>query len=156
MNIKKTDTNHWEIKNKKSTIFLNEAVAIDEFIIPGPGEYEVAGIEADVFSGVYCIDMDDMMIVYLSKDKKDLSADERKKIAECDILFIPVAGADTMKVKDALSIISDIEPAIVIPIYYDNLAEFTKSEGIDVKEVEELKINKEDISSDQRQVVILK
>ncbi len=155
MNIKKTSTDRWELKTKKSVVLLGETIGIDSFTIPGPGEYEVAGIEAEVSKGIYCFDVEDMMIVYIAKDKKDFSADELKKLADCDILFIPVAGAETMQIKEALSVISNIEPSVVIPTYYDNLDEFSKSEGTNIEEIAELKINKDDIVADQRKVYIL-
>ncbi len=156
MIIKKQSDKHWIIKTQKTKIVFNETSLIDDFEIPGDGEYEVGGVQAEVFNGIYTFYVEGMQIVFIKHDKKQFSQTEVKKLGDINILFLPVAGKDTMDTKSALKLISDIEPEIVIPIYYDDLSSFTKEEGINAKEVGELKINKEDLSSENRQVYILK
>ena len=79
-----------------------------------------------------------------------------KKISNCNILFLPVGGTNTMDTKSALNLVSEIEPEIVIPTYYDSLAEFIKSEGSELKEMDELKISKNEMDSEERQIIVLK
>lgn len=156
MIIKKQSENHWQIKTNKTTISFNEATNINDFKITGDGEYEVGGVEAEVFDGIYNFYFENLQVVFIKENKKSFSSSEIKKLGDIDILFLPVAGKNTMDVKSAIKLMSDIEPAIVIPIYYDDLTSFTKEEGVNANEIEELKIGKEDLSSEQRKVYILK
>lgn len=156
MIIKKQSENHWQIKTNKTTISFNEATNINDFKITGDGEYEVGGVEAEVFDGIYNFYFENLQVVFIKENKKTFSSSEIKKLGDIDILFLPVAGKNTMDVKSAIKLMSDIEPAIVIPIYYDDLTSFTKEEGVNANEIEELKIGKEDLSSEQRKVYILK
>lgn len=156
MNIKKLADNHWNIKTQKASIDFNENTSINDFVVPGDGEYEVGGIQVEVFSGIYIFYVEGIQVVYIRKDKKEFSSSEIKKLGDIDVLFVPVAGKDTMDTKKALKLISDIEPEVVIPIHSDDLSSFTKEEGINAKEVDILKLNKNDLSSEDRQVYILK
>jgi hypothetical protein len=156
MNIKKIDDFHWEIKTKNTKVIFNDGVKIGDFVVPGEGEYEVGGIELENFDGVYSFDIDGMQIVFIKKDKKNFSEKEMKKIGDIDLLFLPVDGEGTMDTKSALKLISSIEPEIIIPTYYDNLLEFTKSEGVNAEEIADLKISKNDLEDKQRKVYILK
>lgn len=156
MNIKKQSEKHWNIKTQKTSIDFNEVASINEFTIPGDGEYEVGGVQAEVFDGIFIFFIEGMQVVYIKKDKKEFSSSEIKKLGDIDVLFVPVAGKDTMDTKKALKLLSDIEPEVVIPIHYDDLSEFTKGEGINAKEVDSLKLSKSDLSSEDRQVYILK
>lgn len=156
MIIKKKDKNHWQIKTQKTIIFFNENLGIGDFKIPGEGEYEVGGVEAEIFDGIYNFYTEGMQVVFVKENKSVFNPQEIKKLGDVDILFLPVAGRNTMDVKSALKLISNIEPEIVIPIYYDDLSKFTQAEGINAKEVEELKLTKADLSSEERQVYILR
>jgi len=156
MIIKKIDKNQWEIKTKLTRIVLDGGASIGEFKIPGSGEYEVDEVEAEVIDGVYNFFTEDLEVVFIKEDKKDFSDEEIKKLSKCNILFLPVAGANTMNVKTALNLISEIEPEIVVPIYYTDLLNFSKSEGSASKELDELKIVKGDLTAEERQIVILK
>lgn len=156
MIIKKQSPESWIIKTQKSKITFNSSVLLDEFKIPGSGEYEVKGIQAEISSGIYTFYIEDLILIYLGKNKKDFTAEEIKKIAKSDILMLPVSGNDTMDTKTALKIISEAEPSIVIPIHYTNIDELVKSEAIKVEELEELKITKNDINKEERKVIVLK
>lgn len=156
MIIKKQSENHWQIKTTKATISFNDSTSINDFTIPGDGEYEVGGVEAELFDGVLSLYLENIQIVFLDHNKKQFTSAEIKKMGEVNILFVPLAGENTMDTKAALKLISDIDPQIVIPVYYKDLSEFTKDEGVNTEEVDELKINKDDLSIEQRKVYILK
>lgn len=156
MIIKKTSQNEWEIKTKNSTIKLGSGVQIGEYQIPGTGEYEIGGIEVEVNDGITNIICEDLNIVFLCQNKKALTETELKKLSNINILFLPVAGNNTMSVKDSLATINEMEPAIVIPIYYDSLAEFSKFAGINTETLAQLKIAKNALpEEEERKVIIL-
>jgi L-ascorbate metabolism protein UlaG (beta-lactamase superfamily) len=102
------------------------------FTIEGPGEYEVGGI---LISGVrtfhdkhkgadlgtntaYVIHMDDMVFCHLGDLGHELSTQQLDEIGTVDVLFIPVGGGETISPAEAVSVISQIEPRIVIPMHY--------------------------------------
>ncbi|KPV53999.1 Zn-dependent hydrolase [Kouleothrix aurantiaca] len=102
------------------------------FLIEGPGEYEVGGISVtgvrtfhDKQKGaergsntVYVIHMDDIVFCHLGDLGHELTTHQIDEIGNVDVLFIPVGGDETIGPAEAVSIISQIEPRIVIPMHY--------------------------------------
>jgi L-ascorbate metabolism protein UlaG (beta-lactamase superfamily) len=102
------------------------------FIIDGPGDYEVGGI---LISGVrtyhdnkkgaelgkntvYVIHMDDVTFCHLGDLGHELTTQQLDEIGNVDVLFIPVGGGETISPATATSVISQIEPRIVVPMHY--------------------------------------
>ncbi len=103
------------------------------FVIEGPGEYEkngvfVQGIDSfhDDVDGkehgrntMFVIEAEDMRICHLGDlGQKQLTDDQLEKIGHVDILMIPVGGKHTISSSEALKLIGQIEPKIVIPMHY--------------------------------------
>lgn len=92
-----------------------------------------------------------------------------EEIGSVDILLIPVGGFFTINAEEAVKVINEIEPSIVIPMHYNspemnqeqfgNLAmldSFLKEIGAtDVTPIEKLTIKKEDINVEDMKVVTL-
>ncbi len=102
------------------------------FTIDGAGEYEVSGI---LISGVrtyhdskkgaelgkntvYVIHMDDVVFCHLGDLGHELTTQQLEDIGAVDVLFIPVGGGETISPATASSVISQIEPRIVVPMHY--------------------------------------
>ena len=102
------------------------------FVIDGPGDYEVGGI---LISGVrtfhdtqkgaelgrntvYIIHMDDVVFAHLGDLGHELTTQQLDEIGNVDVLFIPVGGGETIGPAEAVSVISQIEPRIVVPMHY--------------------------------------
>jgi L-ascorbate metabolism protein UlaG (beta-lactamase superfamily) len=102
------------------------------FTINGPGEYEVGGI---LISGVrtfhdkkqgaelgrntvYVIHIDDVVFCHLGDLGHELTTHQIDEIGNVDILFVPVGGGETIGPAEAASVISQLEPRIVIPMHY--------------------------------------
>lgn len=160
MQIKYKGGNHFEIKAKDLDIVLADNVIINGFTFPGPGEYEKGGVIlngiADLENTIYVARVEDMNVCHLGNIQHELTEDEVKQIGDIDILFLPLGEKGTTDLKTALKLLSKIDPHIVIPMLYTDLAEFEKSEGITDGEIEVLKIRKSDLPEEGRQVVILK
>ncbi len=71
------------------------------------------------------------------------------------MLLIGVGGSEFTETQTALQIISQIEPNIVIPMYEGKIDDFIKEEGISSSGKDELKIIKNEMPQEERQVVIL-
>jgi len=152
--IKKSE-NNWEIKSAQGKILLNNDVFLGDFKIPGSGEFEVLGIQAEVLDGISTFYADDIVIVYIHKTKTHFTPEEIKHLGKSDIIFLPVAGTGTMTISEALKLLAEIEPTIVIPIHYQDVTELSKAEGIKIEEQKELKVNKNDLVSEERRVIVL-
>ena len=102
------------------------------FVIDGPGEYEVGGVMIagvrtyhDKQKGaelgintVYVFHMDDVIFCHLGDLGHELSTHQLDEIGNVDVLFIPVGGGETIGPAEAVSVISQIEPRIVVPMHY--------------------------------------
>jgi hypothetical protein len=152
-----------------------EGLRGDSFVIDGPGEYEVKnvfvyGIPADKKNEekitIYLIEMEGIKIAHLGMINQDALTDKQMEIIEgVDILLIPVGGGDTLDATKAVKIISQIQPRIVIPMYYkvpglsvklDGLESFIKEYGVAKPEPEDkFKISKKDLPQEETKVVAL-
>jgi len=154
------------------------------FLVSGPGEYEIKEIYIQgIFSWhddkngkergentIYTIEAEDLKLCHLGDlGQKELTEEQLEKIGEVDILMIPIGGTYTISTKEALKIMSQIEPKITIPMHYhlpklissggrlDDLDKFLKMLGI--KKIEpqpKLTIKKKDLSGDEAKIVVLK
>ena len=109
-----------------------KAVSGTPYVISGPGEYEVKGVSViglstfhDSQKGaergkntVYRIEIDGVRVVHLGDLGHTLSSEEVDRIDGVDVLFVPVGGYHTLDAKMAVSVISEIEPRIIIPMHY--------------------------------------
>lgn len=102
------------------------------FLINAPGEYEVSGISVfgistfhDASQGsergtntVYTIHVDDLTIVHLGDLGHTLADPQIDEVGEVDVLLVPIGGVYTVGAKEAIEIISQLTPSIVVPMHY--------------------------------------
>ena len=160
MQIKYLGNEKFEIRTKETKIDLSYKISINNFSLPGPGEYEKGGVFvegiADNGNTIYLLKVEEMNICYLGNIAHDLREDEAKEIGNVDILFLPLGDDNSVPTKKALDLVSKIDPRIVIPMLYSDLSEFMKSEGITDGEMDIFKIKKAELPEEERKVVILK
>ncbi|MDD5340958.1 MAG: MBL fold metallo-hydrolase [Patescibacteria group bacterium] len=158
-----------------------EAIKGEPFLIDGPGEYEVKnvfvyGINSyhDNKQGaergknnIFLIEMEGIKVAHLGDFGQDSLTDEQLEMLEgVDVLLIPVGGNVTIDGEQAVKIISQLQPRIVIPMHYKEAGVFTKLEPVDkfLKEfgstnpekMDKLKINKrEDLPQEETKVILL-
>jgi L-ascorbate metabolism protein UlaG (beta-lactamase superfamily) len=91
-------------------------------LVDGPGEYEVGGISIIGVRGggitTYCIKMDGITLLDLGPLRKTLTDSEFERYPNIDILFVPVGGRGSINGKDAVAMVTKLEPKVVIPIYF--------------------------------------
>ncbi|MCG8352382.1 MAG: MBL fold metallo-hydrolase [Chloroflexales bacterium] len=102
------------------------------FVVDGPGEYEVSNVlitgirtyhdkhkgAERGFNTVYAIHLDDISFCHLGDLGHELNQSQIEEIGNVDVLFIPVGGDETIGPAEAASVISQLEPRIVIPMHY--------------------------------------
>ena len=164
--------------NKKKLGTLDK----NSFLISGPGEYDIKGVyikgtqartraSRQVGAGnektvIYTIESEGIKICHLGRiGQEELSSEQIEKIGEIDILMIPIGGGEALNSKEAIKIMAQIEPKIIIPMYYqipklkgnlNTLNEFLKDLGIkSLQPLAKLSIKKRDISKEEAKIIAL-
>ncbi len=145
------------------------------FLINQAGEYElkevfIKGIPSfrgeKLLNIIYKIKGEEIKICHLgAMNQKELTSEQLEEIGEVDILMIPVGGDTVLPPKEAAEIVSQIEPKLVIPMFYkipkinlklENLDKFLKIMGIQKTEPQKkLKVSKKDLPKEETEIVVL-
>lgn len=170
--------NHYDHNNAKAIGGIGGASPV---VISGPGEYEVKDVFIQGISSfhdsslgkergantIYTIEAEDLRVCHLGDlGQNELTSEQVEKIGNIDILMIPVGGNFTIGAKEAVKVMSQIEPSIVIPMHYqlpklkiklDNLDGFLKALGVKkIEPLPKLSIKKKEISSEEAKIIPLK
>lgn len=152
----------------------------DPFVLNTPGEIEINGIFVKGISSmhdnnngsdsgkntIFVIDTEGIRLVHLGDfGEKRLKDDLLEKLGSVDILLVPISSQHrNQPIEDAIGIIKQVEPKIIIPMHYgnkqekDGLEKFVKEIGIEPEKLDKLNIKKSGISDDedaQTQLIIL-
>lgn len=109
-----------------------EEVGGNPFVILGPGEYEVKEVMVigvscfhDAAEGsqrgkntAYVIQMENLSLCHLGDLGHKLTAGQLEELNGVDLLFVPVGGVYTLGPEEAVSVVAQIEPKVVIPMHY--------------------------------------
>lgn len=153
------------------------------FTIQGPGEYEVGGVlitgvrtyhdkqhgKDQGYNTAYIIHLDDVVFCHLGDLGHELTQAQLEAIGSVDVLFVPVGGGETISPAEAISVISQIEPRVVVPMHYGHerldpsiqlatLEKFTHELGLkEVTAVEKLNVTASNLPAEgeQSRVVIM-
>ncbi|MEK7097348.1 MAG: MBL fold metallo-hydrolase [Patescibacteria group bacterium] len=148
------------------------------FIVDAAGEYDIKGVAIEGVDSyhdekegkergknvIYRITIDDIKVVHLGDLGQILDAKQLEELEGTDILLIPVGGTYNLNAKQAVEVISQIEPRIVIPMHYkveglkldiDGVDKFVKELGLAPRYEEKLKISKRDLPQEETELVIL-
>lgn len=159
-----------------------QGVTGEPLVIDWPGEYEKKGVRVigyathhDKEKGkergdnvMFRFEADGITILHCGDLGHTLSDDTLEAIGDIDILMIPVGGYYTIDAKEAVAVIKQVEPAIVIPMHYRTkahddkvfgevapLEDFLKAYGTENPEtVDQLTIKKEDIGEETKVIVM--
>lgn len=157
-----------------------KAVSGDPLIINGPGEYDVKEAAINGIPGfhdnsqgsekgaitIYTIETEEIKLCHLSDlGQKELTSEQLDRIGDVDILMIPIGGTYTINSAEAIKIMAQIEPKIIIPMHYkipklniklDGADNFLKALGIkNLEPLPKLSIKKKDISTEEAKIIIL-
>ncbi|EKD63152.1 MAG: Zn-dependent hydrolase, partial [uncultured bacterium] len=154
-------------------------------IFSWPGEYEVKGIGIEGYNAfhfaksaedeknanckivIYNFFFNGYKICHLSGLGHRLTSELTESIGDVDILLVPIGGNLVIDYKKAIEVIEQIEPKIVIPMYYKipgskldigGLDEFLKAVGkTTVEPLESFEVKKkEELPIDRTDYIILK
>lgn len=151
------------------------------FVISAPGEYEVKGVFIlgvdtfhDTTSGsqrgknTCCVfEVDRLRLCHLGDLGHKLDDTQLEEIGSVDILMIPTGGVYTIGPKRAVEVVSQIQPAVVIPMHYktqehnkevfaklSEVDEFVEQMGEKPQKLPKLVISKERLPEEQEIVLL--
>lgn len=161
-----------------------QVVKDSPFVVDGAGEYEIKKITIRGINSyhdnqegrerglntIYVMEMEDIKICHLGDlGQNSLVNGQLEKIGQVDILFVPIGGVSTIDWKSAGTVISQIEPRIIIPMHYkisgakekvlklDSADNFCKEYGISPKDaVNKFSIKKKDLPQEGSETIIMK
>ena len=70
-------------------------------------------------NSIYAVQLDGLKLCHLGDLGHDLTIEQVKDIGKIDVLFTPVAGGATIGPDVASSVITKLDPKIVIPMHYN-------------------------------------
>lgn len=160
-----------------------DQVAGNPLIIDWPGEFEKNSVRVfgyqtfhDAENGaqrgenmMFKFETEDISILHCGDIGHALTSEFVDKIESVDILMIPVGGFYTIDAAQAVKIVKQIDPSIVIPMHYGHAAlnqdnfgglspveDFLKLMGAENSEpVDKLIIKKEDLVAEDMKVVLM-
>ncbi len=144
------------------------------FVISGPGEYEIKGIEIRGFlsksnykkenrnNTIFLIRMDNIEICYLGALSGSIPKEVAEELDSIDILILPIGGEGVLNAKEAYKIGVELEPKMIIPMHYEGIGEkealkiFKKEGGQeDTKAIDKLTVKLKDLEQKEDEIVIL-
>lgn len=162
---------HYDHNNVKS-------LSGEPFVIDSPGEYEIKSVKMKGIlsfhdakekesNTIYIMEVDKIKICHLGDLGQNQLTDEQvEKIGQVDVLLIPVGGKYTINVSQAVKVVEQIEPRIVIPMHcklsglkisLDDASKFLKEFDIEKKAaVNKLTLKKKDLTGKEMEVVAMK
>lgn len=136
----------------------NAAAAIegDPIVLDGPGEYEVKGVVVTAFrtdapkaqgtttrNTAFVIEIDDVTVCHLGDLGNVLNPEQIELSKDANVLLLPVGGHCTIGSAQAVQVISQVEPKVVIPMHFatdvstaelDSLDHFLREMGLTATE----------------------
>lgn len=134
------------------------------FIIHEPGEFEVGGVFVYALSVngtlVFLVEIEGVRMLHLGTFAgAELPESVMNTLEGIDVLFVPVGGGAGKDPKTAHALAEEIEPKVVVPIWYGKgvtrevvAKEFGAKNG---EVTEKFKIEKKDLPEDEMSVVFL-
>lgn len=153
-----------------------DAVQGEPVLINTPGEFSVKGFTLHAMSwqaddgnerSVHRWIIEDMTILHLGALQRELTSEELQELerANIDIVLLPVGGGSGLTTKQALKMVSTLEPRIVLPIHYklpklkeslDDVEQFAKEMGVNPKQKEKkFLVRASKLPQDDVQTIIL-
>lgn len=124
----KTDVYLSIFSNLSDSLFNLNKKENEVFIINNAGDYElkdnfirgmVVGVKEGRVKSIYTIKMEDIKVAYLGMiDNKEWTPEAGNFLGEIDIILIPIGGGEMLDGAQAVEVIKQVEPKIVIPMYY--------------------------------------
>lgn len=143
------------------------------FVITHGGEFEVKGVfvrgvRAPKKDGtehtLYRIDAEDISIGFLGAIDRELTDPEIEALGTIDVLILPVGGGSVLTKDQASAVVSEIEPRLVIPSYFEvsglkkplgSVEPFCRDLACPREDVTKLKITKAGLPTEEIRIAVI-
>lgn len=156
-----------------------EGVGQETMIIKTPGEYEIGGVYVhgipsfhDNVGGtergpntIYWIKFEDISVCHLGDlGQAKLDDQQLDLIGDVDVLLVPIGGKYTINYKEAVEVVGQIEPKIIIPMHYkvpglnidiETADKFLKEIGLAPEKIDKLKVTAKTLPQEEMKLVVL-
>jgi L-ascorbate metabolism protein UlaG (beta-lactamase superfamily) len=146
-----------------------EGVGGTPYRIISPGEYEAKKIYihgiADAGVTLFYYEVENISIAHIAALGHPLTGEQLEIFEDIDVLLVPVGNPKALEIEQATKLISQIEPRLVIPMFYkipgmktpaEPLQTFLKAMGGQTPEqLPKLKIIKRDLPQSETKIVVL-
>jgi hypothetical protein len=140
MNISYQSNDSLTISSKGRTVVVGAEVKVENYVIPGAGEYDIATIQCEAYhlgqGLLYLIRSEDLTVTYLSKI--DQEATKGEGVSTTNILIVDVRSDD--KPEDLKPIVNRLEPSYVLLIGAGATPEFRSALSLPAYEGGALKV----------------
>jgi L-ascorbate metabolism protein UlaG (beta-lactamase superfamily) len=132
------------VSNRHANHSALEDLTGEPVVFDGPGEYEASGVIITAFrtdprgqqgSGehntAFLMEIDDVTICHLGDINNVLAADQIELAKDANVLLLPVGGHCTISTAQAVQVISQIEPKVVIPMHFATDVSTVELDGVD-------------------------
>ena len=158
-----------------------DLVKSPEFIVRGPGEYEVKGVSIigvhtwhDDKEGVergantvYVIEMEGLRVCHLGDLGHMLTEGQLEEIGSIDVVMIPVGGVYTINAKTAVEVVKQLDPWVIIPMHFQTpelklsnrlgtVAEYIKETGKTAQTLLKYVVSKDKLPTETTLIVLEK
>lgn len=127
---------HQHIDHNAKELITGPVKRDKTFLIENEGEYEISGTQFSVSKTYHdknngadrgknlmvSIIMDGINVVHLGDLGHKLSESQVEKLGSVDILLVPVGGKTTLDADEAMEVIKEIQPSLVVPMHYKNVS----------------------------------
>lgn len=143
----------------------------EAFVIENPGEYEIKGAfvygkqwkkeKGEGTSVLFRVNLEGVAIGHLGGLDRVVPNNALEMLEGVDILFLPVGDPDLLSAKDAVEIISRIEPRIIVPLSIPSKGvkkkledpdKFYKELGKKPETLDKLKVTRKDLPESEQLV----
>jgi len=116
---------------------------------------------------VYVFGVEGLRLCHLGDLGHLLTDEQLKEIGTIDILMVPVGGFFTIDANEAVEVVNQLKPKIVLPMHYKpkgsliplpivGVDKFTEALGWEVEEVDELAIDRDALNSIDHKVALFR
>ena len=113
---------------------------------------------------IYVIKTEDMTMCHMGDFGQDKFEEHQlDDIGDIDILMLPIGGRYTVDYKEAIEVVGQIEPKVVIPMHYkvkdlkidiDGPDKFIKELGLTPEKVDKYKIAKKNLPAEEVKLIV--
>lgn len=151
------------IKGKSSTLSIaigstghpEGTYTINDRALPGPGEYEVGEMFAELSPALAHFHLEDMVLVVRQDDGSPLGTADFEQLERADILLLVHAGGDMEPMLDALKLSAKIEPKAIVIVAADAAQIEAQVSGRSPETVETLKLTAKELPEEGQRLFIL-